>query len=87
MDNGCTIYADRPGSCRHFSCLWLQGYLEQKPNENGHLVWISMVEGYPHLFLDVLPGFEQDDDFVRELLVMTAKLPVMTGKIIQVRRD
>jgi hypothetical protein len=46
-----------------------------------------MVEGYPHLFLDVLPGFEQDDDLVRELIDMTEKLPVMTGKIIQVRRD
>ncbi len=31
---GCSIYADRPGSCRTYKCLWLKGYLgeEHRPD-------------------------------------------------------
>lgn len=36
--NGCSIYEERPTSCRTFECLWLQGDLNIRPDESGFML-------------------------------------------------
>lgn len=39
--NGCAIYAERPGSCKEFSCFWLSGDFgneEMRPDKYGIIV-------------------------------------------------
>lgn len=45
---GCAIYDDRPGSCRDFQCLWLQGHLREvdRPDRLGV---IFTTTGHPDL--------------------------------------
>src|SRR5210317_1661780 len=37
----CSIYEDRPGQCKEFSCLWLDGHMpkSQKPSKTKVLAW------------------------------------------------
>lgn len=43
--NGCTIYKDRPQSCRNFNCAWVMGDMPtwMKPNKS-------------HVMIEKLPG-------------------------------
>ena len=45
---GCKQYANRPGSCRDFTCLWLQGHLgkEDRPDKLGV---VFTTTGHPEL--------------------------------------
>lgn len=36
--NGCSIYTERPTSCRGFECLWLQGVTEVRPDKAGYML-------------------------------------------------
>lgn len=36
--NGCSIYDDRPTSCRTFQCMWLQGDLDSRPDNSGYML-------------------------------------------------
>ena len=47
-DHGCDIYHGRPGSCRDFECLWLQGHLreEDRPDKLGV---VFTTTGHPEL--------------------------------------
>lgn len=48
---GCGIYADRPGICRDYRCLWLQGGLGDldRPDRLGAVVDLATGEGLPYL--------------------------------------
>ena len=37
----CSIYEDRPGQCREFTCLWVDGFMpkSQKPSKTKVLAW------------------------------------------------
>lgn len=41
---GCGVYADRPGACRDFKCLWLLGHLaeEDRPDKLGVLFSVTV---------------------------------------------
>jgi len=43
-DAGCATYAQRPGSCRDFKCLWLLGHLaeEDRPDKLGVLFSVTV---------------------------------------------
>lgn len=48
---GCGIYATRPGICRAYRCLWLQGGLEvsDRPDRIGAVIDLSTREGPAYL--------------------------------------
>ena len=48
---GCGIYATRPGICRDYRCLWLQGGLEpgDRPDRLGAVIDLSTREGPAYL--------------------------------------
>ncbi|MEM1355584.1 MAG: hypothetical protein AAGC44_12350 [Planctomycetota bacterium] len=41
---GCSVYTDRPGSCRDYQCLWLQGHLgeQDRPDKLGVLFSVTV---------------------------------------------
>lgn len=53
---GCSIYADRPVSCRDFVCLWRGGMLHDsmRPDRTGVVWWIYTDGRTPVLYVD--PG-------------------------------
>lgn len=57
-DNGCTIYDERPDSCKKFKCQWLRGDLnfDMRPDKI-HTV-IEKLPGVPVVLALVEPGFE-----------------------------
>lgn len=72
---GCTIYADRPGSCRAFECAWLAGQMhdDDRPDKSG-----VMVEDHGGFIFAMCAGNEWRamsalDDYVR------AGRPVVIG--------
>jgi hypothetical protein len=69
---GCSIYEARPESCSTFNCLYLSGFLSERPDKNGHMAWIKGRD----IQLLVLPGFKLEKRIVNQLLALTERLPV-----------
>jgi hypothetical protein len=48
---GCGAYQSRPGSCRDYQCLWLQGFLgdEDRPDRLGVIVTVTRDPHRPEL--------------------------------------
>ena len=46
IDNGCSIYKDRPGACRFFSCQWLKGDFadNDKPSISKMVIWLALTD-------------------------------------------
>lgn len=56
---GCGIHATRPGICRRYRCLWLQGKLdeEDRPDRLGAVVDLASEAGIAHLVIrEAEPG-------------------------------
>lgn len=67
---GCGVYETRPGCCRDFQCLWLQGHLreEDRPDQLGV---IFTTTGHPDL--GTIPLLiEVRDDAVRQPQIIDA---------------
>jgi hypothetical protein len=64
-DNGCSIYENRPTSCRGFSCAWLSGNIpeELRPDKVG-----VMIEEYPEMVAALLVKDKKISDFSPTLL-------------------
>ncbi len=54
LDEGCSIHADRPASCRRFTCGWLAGRfgLQDRPDRSGVMIVdaAAMFGGTPELW-------------------------------------
>jgi hypothetical protein len=70
--SGCSIYKARPESCSTFNCLYLSGFLSERPDKSGHMAWIKGKD----IQLLVLPGFKPEKRIVDQLLTLTERLPV-----------
>jgi hypothetical protein len=88
-DAGCTIYNDRPQSCRAFDCAWLKGALaeDQRPDKT-HVVIETLPDESVVLALiepgyeDVLPALEDSfSEFTeRGVSVVATNKQVLLGK-------
>ena len=88
-DVGCTIYNDRPQSCRAFDCAWLKGAMDedQRPDKT-HVVIETLPDESVVLALiepgyeDVLPALEDSfSEFTeRGTSVVATNKQVLLGK-------
>lgn len=79
--SGCNAYEQRPGSCRNFRCLWLDGHLaeEDRPDKLGVIFTTAHDERVgPHpMIVEYTPGMA-DDPAIREAVErLTEKSPVL----------
>lgn len=83
-DKGCTIYEDRPRSCREYRCAWLDSTLSvsMKPDVCG-----VIIEIYPRMVAALLvPGFkitDLDKNTLSELdkFVVEGRPVIVTGQL------
>lgn len=69
-EGGCEIHARRPGICRRYRCLWLQGGLEQddRPDRLGAVLDLASRGGFPELVVHVAePGAFDRSARLREI--------------------
>lgn len=66
---GCGIYAERPSSCRAFSCVWLRGVVpaQYRPDRTGVVFDVTEVRGgsdLPQAMVahELFPGASRDGD-------------------------
>jgi Fe-S-cluster containining protein len=67
---GCGIYATRPGICRVYRCLWLQGKLEEgdRPDRLGAILDHASETGVMHLAVhEAAPGAFERSPRLREV--------------------
>ena len=67
---GCAIHARRPGICRRYRCLWLQGALEEddRPDRLGAVLDLASRGGLPELVVhEAEPGAFERSARLREI--------------------
>ena len=57
-DKGCTIYEDRPDSCRAFDCAWLMGAMDEDMRPDKSHVVIEILPEASVVLALVEPGYE-----------------------------
>lgn len=72
----CSIYEDRPNSCRNFECMWLQGHFrdEDKPSISG-----VMVENHKKFIFAMCDGDEWKSMMGELDKVVQSGTPVVIG--------
>jgi len=69
-EGGCAIHARRPGICRRYRCLWLQGGLEEgdRPDRLGAVLDLASRGGFPELVVhEAEPGVFDRSARLREI--------------------
>lgn len=78
---GCAIYADRPGSCRSFRCLWLDGHLgdDDRPDQLGVIFTTTFDQqvGTHPLLVEAIPGKAGAPAVEAAIEQLTQKSPVL----------
>ena len=78
----CGIYEKRPGSCRSFKCVWLQGLvpIEERPDKTG-IIWSVTTPNpgkpqYP-VAMEVTEGSSKVEPGLSMILRVTERTPVI----------
>jgi len=69
-EGGCAIHPRRPGICRRYRCLWLQGGLEEgdRPDRLGAVLDLASRGGFPELVVhEAAPGALDRSARLREI--------------------
>ena len=69
-EGGCAIHPRRPGICRRYRCLWLQGGLEEgdRPDRLGAVLDLASRGGFPELVVhEAVPGAFDRSPRLREI--------------------
>lgn len=56
-DKGCSIYHNRPTSCRNFECLWLQGDLSEAMRPDKVHFCLEKLPNVPVILASIEPGW------------------------------
>lgn len=57
-NDGCTIYNERPNSCRGYRCEWLNGHLDEEMRPDISHVVIEKLPEVPIVLVLIEPGYE-----------------------------
>lgn len=85
----CTIYENRPGSCKDFNCAWLRGAMDEDMRPDKSHVVIEILPDESVVMCLVEPGYEHTLDSLSERLseftergvtVVSNKRQVLLGK-------
>lgn len=78
---GCGNYDQRPGPCRDYQCLWLQGHLAQadRPDRLGVIFTMTMhpTRGKLPMLIEVRAGALQQAKVQKAIAQLTANRPVV----------
>ena len=58
LNQGCTIYNDRPKSCQKFECAWLQGELPEWMKPDKIHMMVEKIDGFDFVLALHEPGHE-----------------------------
>jgi len=67
-NGGCTIYNERPVSCRNYKCEWLNGRLEDEMRPDKIHALIEKLPDVPVVIILIEPGYEHVLDTLVEPL-------------------
>jgi hypothetical protein len=83
-EGGCGIYASRPPSCAEFSCVWLQGQLEDEHRPDRVGIVLATADLYPDLqvLFAYVSRFDADKEQRELLSAIAQQIP-----IVVLRRD
>ena len=76
---GCSIYKDRPGACRFFSCQWLKGDFadNDKPSISKMVIWLALTERGNYALWGSYRDGPPDKDMFAILMENSRLLPVV----------
>jgi hypothetical protein len=78
-DIGCSIYKDRPGACRFFSCQWLKGDFadDDKPCKTKMVVWLALTDRGNYALWGSYRDGPPDENMFAILMENSRLLPVV----------
>ncbi len=81
---GCNNYAQRPGACRDYRCLWLEGHLTEndRPDRLGVIFTATADPDHPEegtlpMLIEVTPGSLDAANVQAAIRTMSAQRPVV----------
>lgn len=84
---GCSIYADRPGSCRAFECLWLQDEVgvwnsSHRPDRFGLMFSYQYGTAFGDVMsaFEVWPGASEEEEPAKMLRKLSEKMVIIVLK-------
>jgi len=88
-DSGCSVYSERPGECRVYKCLWIQGKLrdDERPDLAG--VIVDTYAKLQAVWGDAFMICEMDHDSMRTppALAILTRLLATNAAVIVVTRE
>jgi len=81
LNGGCSIYEDRPGTCRSYRCAWHLGILgervDRRPDQAGVLFQFEQLKDKWHLGIyEVVPGALANDRtrYLKDIILSSKKI-------------
>lgn len=73
LENECTIYSDRPETCRRYYCAWAQELLPEwtRPDKTGVIVSVETRKGFQ--YLNVISKADIKPDLLSEINKFTTE--------------